>query len=295
VSSDLERIALGLVEAVAEVPRMVEHLHRTAGRCRQQAMLVATLSGENPAGRQAALYLEAAARACEEAAHRAALAPPEAQAWAEGKVGGSAGPPPPSGPATRGTASAGAAATRVDLTAVPAADDRADPVGQTDGAVLELSTTDPADRAALSAPPPNRTLLVDGRFTYRTDGVGRVVRATATLGTVDLDHPRDTGAQRRLVGKLPGDHAGHIFARIFQGPSGTLNLVPMESTRVNQGRYRSLENKWRKIIERGGAVEVVVELAYSSDSRRPRAIRVGHTSDGVMKWTAIDNESGGMV
>jgi hypothetical protein len=107
---------------------------------------------------------------------------------------------------------------------------------------------------------------------------------------VDLEHPRDSGAQRRLVGKLPGDHAGHIFARIFQGPSGTLNLVPMASD-VNQGRFRSLENEWRRLIEVGDRVDVVVEFIYSEGSRRPHTIDVGHTGQGAMEWVTIDNRS----
>jgi DNA/RNA non-specific endonuclease len=203
-------------------------------------------------------------------------------------VGGSGGR---SAPLVR-AAPAGGPAVRVDLGAGQAGAERADPAGPADEEVLELSTTDPADRAALRSPPPERTIRVDGRFTYRTDGLGRVVRATATLGTVDLEHPRDGGAQRRLVGKLPGDHAGHIFARIFQGPSGTLNLVPMQSAKVNQGLYRSLENRWRKMIEGGGTVDVVVEFDYPTGGPRPHTIRVGHTNRGAIIWTSIDNAPG---
>jgi hypothetical protein len=288
VGSEIERIAQGLVASLGEVPAMVDHLRRLAARCREQAFVASQLTGGSREGQEAALYLDAAARDCDQAAVLAVQAAARARAWAEGTVGpsgGSGGAPAQHGPGTP----AGSPA-RVDLGAAPAGAEGAGPAGPADEEVLELSTTDPADRAALRSPPPERTIRVDGRFTYRTDGLGRVVRATATLGTVDLEHPRDGGAQRRLVGKLPGDHAGHIFARIFQGPSGTLNLVPMQSAKVNQGRYRSLENEWRKVIESGGTVDVTVEFAYSADSRRPHTIRVGHTSDGVMRWSAIVNE-----
>ncbi len=288
MASEVERIAQGLVVSLGEVPRMVEHLGRLAARCREQAFVVSTLTGGTRDGRETALYLDAAARDCDQAAALAARAPAMARAWAEGAVGRSAGPRAPS--VTSGPGSAAGAAARVDLSGTSSAGDRAGRAGPVDDVVLELSTTDPVDRAALSAPPPERTIRVDGRFTYRTDGLGRVVRATAALGTVDLEHPRDTGAQRRLVGKLPGDHAGHIFARIFQGPSGTLNLVPMASD-VNQGKYKSLEGRWRKIVEKGATVDVVVEFFYPADGRRPDSIRVGYASDGGMRWADIANKS----
>lgn len=83
MSSDLRRIAQGLVESLDEVPSIVAHLQQTATRLRQQASWIADLSGANPYGRMAALELDAAARACDEAAHRAAMAPPVARFWAD--------------------------------------------------------------------------------------------------------------------------------------------------------------------------------------------------------------------
>lgn len=140
--------------------------------------------------------------------------------------------------------------------------------------VIDLSSTDPAHRRQLNKPPPNSTVVVDGRFRYETDGQGRVVRATATLDLVDLDHPRSKGAQRTLAGKLPGDHAGHLFARIFKGPLGKINLTPMEGSTVNLGQYATLEKLWRKEIEDGRSVEVSVELKYTGEQRRPDVIKV---------------------
>jgi hypothetical protein len=116
--------------------------------------------------------------------------------------------------------------------------------------------------------------VVDGRFTYETDQFGRVIKAKATLAEVDLDHPRSDSAQRTLLGKLPGDHAGHIFARIFQGPLDKINLTPMEGSRVNLGQYATLEKQWRKEIEAGRSVEVSVELSYGEHLHRPDTIKV---------------------
>jgi hypothetical protein len=83
--SDLQRVARGLVECLDEVPQVVAHLQRTAERCRENAALAIVASQ----GRAtvAAQQLDAAARACEEAAHYLSMAPPKAKAWAERLVG----------------------------------------------------------------------------------------------------------------------------------------------------------------------------------------------------------------
>jgi len=80
--SDLQRAAEGLVDCLDQIPRMVSYLQRLAIDCRQNAALVAATSSGNPAARQAAMQLDAAARACEEAAHFASIAPAKARDWA---------------------------------------------------------------------------------------------------------------------------------------------------------------------------------------------------------------------
>ncbi|MPZ94019.1 MAG: hypothetical protein GEU96_03700 [Propionibacteriales bacterium] len=87
--SELQRVAQGLVDCLDQVPGVVEHLRRTAAWCRVQAAFVADLSGGNPGGRAAAMQLQAAADACDKAAHYASLAPPTARDWAMSLVGSS--------------------------------------------------------------------------------------------------------------------------------------------------------------------------------------------------------------
>ncbi|WP_432938201.1 restriction endonuclease fold toxin-2 domain-containing protein [Kribbella sp. CA-253562] len=83
--SDLQRVARGLVECLDEVPQVVVHLQRTADRCRENAaMAIAASHGQATV---AAQQLDAAARACEAAAHYLSMAPPKAKAWAERLVG----------------------------------------------------------------------------------------------------------------------------------------------------------------------------------------------------------------
>lgn len=86
--SDLQRVAQALVECLDQLPGIAAHLQRLAIRCRENAAMVAGLGSASPSARMAALQLEAAARACEEAAYYGAMAPPKARAWAEQMVSG---------------------------------------------------------------------------------------------------------------------------------------------------------------------------------------------------------------
>jgi hypothetical protein len=84
--SELQRVARGLVECLDEAPQAVAHLQRTAARCRENAGVV--IDASHGQATVAALQLDAAARACEEAAHYLAMAPVQARDWAERLVGG---------------------------------------------------------------------------------------------------------------------------------------------------------------------------------------------------------------
>ncbi len=83
--SDLQRVARGLVECLDEVPEVVAHLQRTAVRCRENAAVVVAAS--HGYATTAVHQLDAAARACEQAADYLSMAPPKARAWADRLVG----------------------------------------------------------------------------------------------------------------------------------------------------------------------------------------------------------------
>ncbi len=89
--SDLQRVARGLVDCLDEVPQVLLHLQRMAVRCRENAA-VAAQGGATVAAHQ----LDAAARACEAAAHYLSMAPPKARVWADRLVGGGSGTARPS-------------------------------------------------------------------------------------------------------------------------------------------------------------------------------------------------------
>lgn len=158
-----------------------------------------------------------------------------------------------------------------------------------DAGPIRLSTADPEHRDRLNHPPADSTIVVDDRFTYKTDGLARVVHAAARLEVVDLDHPRDKSAQTQLIGKPPGDHAGHIFARIFQGPGESINLTPMEGNKVNLSAYKNVENTWRKALQEGKEVQVEVDRVYRSDAKRADAFQVTYWIDGKIHYEVIHN------
>ncbi|SDU16752.1 DNA/RNA non-specific endonuclease [Jiangella alkaliphila] len=92
--------------------------------------------------------------------------------------------------------------------------------------VIKVSTDAPMRHPALGNPPPIAIIEIDGAVRYTTDSLGRVIRAQTVLIEVTPDQPRDKSAQASLKDKVPGDHAGHIIARILGGLGQRLNLVP---------------------------------------------------------------------
>jgi hypothetical protein len=88
MASDLQRVAQSLVECLDQIPNLTAHLQRLATKCRENAAMIADLGCVNSSARTAALQLDAAAQACERAAHMASLALPMAQQWAEQMVSG---------------------------------------------------------------------------------------------------------------------------------------------------------------------------------------------------------------
>jgi hypothetical protein len=164
------------------------------------------------------------------------------------------------------------------------------PPPQDANGIVRLSTSDPEHQQWLQKPPGDATIVVDDIFTYLTDATGRVTTAKATLRVVDRDHPRSGSSQRKLPDRQAGDHAGHIFARIFKGPGELVNLVPMVGGRVNLSSYKIIENEWKRAIADGKPVRVEIELRYRSDTRRPDSLFVDYwIGDEKVKQRRISN------
>ncbi len=66
--SELQRVAKQLLATLDEIPRVVAYLHDRAGKYRESAGWIGSMSN-NPSARLAAMQLDEAARGCEEAAH----------------------------------------------------------------------------------------------------------------------------------------------------------------------------------------------------------------------------------
>lgn len=87
MTSDLERIAQGLLHYLDANPRLAADLKATAGQCRELAGAVGELTTLIPAAAGSAYHLDAAARACDQAAHLATQATTTGRAWATAAVG----------------------------------------------------------------------------------------------------------------------------------------------------------------------------------------------------------------
>lgn len=85
--SELQRVAQQLLDTLDEIPRVANYLHDRAGKYREAAGWVGSLSS-NSSARMAAIQLDEAARRCEEASHYLLMAPPRARSWVEQMVSG---------------------------------------------------------------------------------------------------------------------------------------------------------------------------------------------------------------
>ena len=145
-------------------------------------------------------------------------------------------------------------------------------------AVVYVSGLGGNDAGVRRSPPANSVIVVDDAFVYTTDGLGRVTRAEATL-TAREPGRRNKYAQRTLKGKLPGDDAGHLIARVLGGLGDQLNLVPM-TRKVNREEYAAMERRWRRAVEQGKTVDLKVMLDYDDNARRPATITVTYQIAG---------------
>ncbi|SEE94218.1 DNA/RNA non-specific endonuclease [Jiangella alba] len=145
--------------------------------------------------------------------------------------------------------------------------------------VIHISSTSRTDARIRRNPPANHVIVVDDQaVVYTTDEQGRVVITEATL-TGSAPGKRNKYAQRTLTGKLDGDDAGHLIARMLGGIGDKLNLVPMSQT-LNREEFAALERRWGRAVRRGKTVDLKLKLAFDEDSRRPVWISVYYKIEG---------------
>jgi HK97 family phage portal protein len=90
----------------------------------------------------------------------------------------------------------------------------------------------------------------------------------------------------------PSDHGGHFIAREFGGPKIAENHFA-QAARINRGKYRRLENKWKRALKRGKEVEVEITPRYSSSSKRPDSLDIVYKINGKIRTKKIPNKARG--
>jgi len=124
-------------------------------------------------------------------------------------------------------------------------------------------------------------------YLYETDNAGRLKEFDA--GDLRLTE-RDSRLPHKsnTPGKETGDHAGHLAGDRFGGSPDLDNLVS-QSSDVNLSKYKKLENKWAKAIEKGKHVSVNVKINYEGNNVRPSSFDIEYEIQGRMSFTSIEN------
>ena len=92
----------------------------------------------------------------------------------------------------------------------------------------------------------------------------------------------------KSLGRLKGDHSGHLAGDRFGG-SNKLDNIVAQLGRLNQGEYKIAENRWTRALKQGRDVTVDMDVAYEADSLRPSAFNVTYTIDGKIYRQSFKN------
>ena len=128
----------------------------------------------------------------------------------------------------------------------------------------------------------NHTYIRSG-YEYITDDLGRVV--TVVVDDLRLDRTFPDIEYRTTVGNLgnAGDDGGHLLAKIFEGFTEGVNLVPMNRN-LNRGAYAQFEATLATALETGNRVGLQIEVIYdvgNSTVRPDRFLTTGDISDAA--------------
>ncbi|WP_367871880.1 DNA/RNA non-specific endonuclease [Luteolibacter sp. Populi] len=115
-------------------------------------------------------------------------------------------------------------------------------------------------------------IRMKNNYLYIANDKGRVIKTGGYL-RLNFNQTRDIDSQRRAGGEdwQPGDHGGHFWARIFDGPSGGINLFAQDPN-FNLSAYKIQENKWRSAKEAGKSVYAVIDAFLSRRIPTPRSL-----------------------
>lgn len=96
-----------------------------------------------------------------------------------------------------------------------------------------------------------------------------------------------------VVGKgdqMKTDDRGHLIGHRFNGSDRLENLVPQDA-KINQGKYKRLEDYLAEQVDKGHDVYVDIRPYYPPDSRRPYCIVYRYTINGETKTRLFPNTS----
>ena len=113
-------------------------------------------------------------------------------------------------------------------------------------------------------------------YFYQTDELGRIKKAQGKLRLED--GVRNKGDQLKAGGddRLPGDHGGHLFAKVFAESGEIDNLVAMAAI-VNNSKYRKVEKQWENALKEGKEVQVTIDLVYDGSNKRPNKFNINYS------------------
>ena len=157
----------------------------------------------------------------------------------------------------------------------------------------------------------NFTYDIDRHLTYMTDDLGRVVylkevyfngetyleevylngKTTERSSDTRKYHQNNLNSIRDSKDGRSGglDHAGHLVAYNFNGPTEGINIVPM-SKELNKGEWRKMESKVGSAIDNKSDVILEKHIKYEGESYRPTAIDVTCTIDNTKENYCFDNK-----
>lgn len=148
----------------------------------------------------------------------------------------------------------------------------------------------PGNKILNRVPPiKNMTYEVDG-IDYITDNLGRVVKTSGDLD--DMVRVRLGNQQIRAVDVKDGvrgtDQGGHIIGARFFGAGEQINYYP-QSANLNQGAWKTMENKWADEMVAGKDVKVEVNPIFNGSTGRPDAFEVNYWINNVKSTEFFDN------
>ena len=129
---------------------------------------------------------------------------------------------------------------------------------------------------------PNSEYDING-YHYVTDEEGRITSAEGKLHLKNREERLPIKDSIDDIGKgdqLPGDDRGHLIGDQFDGSNGLENMIPQNAD-INRNDFRNFENELAKEVKSGNEVYYKVEPIYDGDSKRPSALCVSYTINGV--------------